>query len=519
MGGSYLRVMSMNKMWIVCFLTLFISPMVLAEPAVCLYSEVNYGGLEKCIDSINGAGSRLKLTDFNDRAKSAKVFPGFKVRVYSNYDTPGWYLDLHEDTPSFLQNNNAISSISISTDEVLSGYSACFWEHENYRGKRLCIKGITDVDLFQHGFNDIVSSVKVRSDYSLRLYRDVGFNGESFVVAGNAPSLGRGFSDVASSARAFLSSATYDKTTLAIGSDPQLYCTANCHQQLTEDEAYQKVRGTLLSMVNNNDVNAIFINGDLTEYGHANEWGAFFDAISTISGRAPVYWGIGNHDYINNNHDTYQNNAYVRTMRNMWDHLTNLTSSVYDASVDTNNDWVIKGSLGYAVDLGDVYYIQLNDLLVDSAEGGATQDLETYDYNDAWHCCSFYGSRLWSAKDFLQKQLEFAAQNDKIVVIGKHRPTLSREMAELISSYNVKLLFSGHYHNVEKNYEKGLTFYNSGSMAKGSYIKLIIDKNFRKANIFSVKTRDGVNDGIINDEVGLPIVNPKYSIGEGLWVK
>ncbi|MEN3788683.1 peptidase inhibitor family I36 protein [Aeromonas veronii] len=140
--------------------------------------------------------------------------------------------------------NNIASSLSISTDEVLSGYTACFWTHENYHGERLCLRNMTDVDLAANGFNDKVSSVKVRSDYSLRLYQHEDFSGNSVTLAGNVSNLG-GFNDVASSAKAFLSSATYEKTTLAIGSDPQLYCTENCHQVLTEAEAKEKVRNTL----------------------------------------------------------------------------------------------------------------------------------------------------------------------------------------------------------------------------------------------------------------------------------
>ena len=379
---------------------------------------------------------------------------------------------------------------------------------------------MTDVDLAANGFNDKVSSGKVRSDYSLRLYQHADFSGNSVTLAGNVPNLG-GFNDVASSAKAFLSSATYEKTTLAIGSDPQLYCKENCHQVLTDAEAKEKVRNTLALMVANSDVNAIFINGDLTEYGHPHEWSAFFDVLSQSYGKAPTYWGLGNHDYINNNHDTHQNRAYVHSMVNMWAHLTDLTSSVYDATVTNNNDWVIHGSLGYAVDLGDVYYIQLNDQQVDSGYWDSkNQDYDTYDYNDtSGLCCSFYGSNLSSAKTFLQQQLEFAAQHDKIVVIGKHRPTLSTDMAEIIKSYNVKLLFAGHYHYIETDFDQGLTFYNSGSMAKGSYLNLTINKTLRTANIVSMKTSDGVDDGTINEVIELPVISPKYQLGQGLLVR
>lgn len=91
-------------------------------------------------------------------------------------------------------------------------------------------------------------------------------------------------------------------------------------------------------------------------------------------------------------------------------------------------------------------------------------------------------------------------------------------MAELIQSYNVKLFFAGHYHNIETNFDKGLTFYNSGSMAKGSYLKLTINKTLRM-HIVSMKTSDGVDDGTINEVIELPIISPKYQLGQGLLVR
>ncbi|HDI3294265.1 TPA: peptidase inhibitor family I36 protein [Vibrio cholerae] len=504
-----------NYMFLV--LSLFFCFPVFAESAVCLYSEPNYGGREKCIDSKNGVGSRIKLADFSDMAKSARVFPGFTARLYQHYDSPGNYVEINQDIPDLAENNNQISSISISVDENLSGYTACFFEHPDYHGRRLCFKNGTDIDLWANGFNDMVSSVKVRADYGLRLYENSNFSGRRMTISGNISNLGSQFNDIASSARAFMTSSTFDKTILAIGSDPQLFCTSNCNQNLTEDMARQNVQLAIESMLTNNDVNSIFINGDLTEYGHGNEWTAFFNSMAIVNNRASLYWGLGNHDYLNNQGDTYQNNAYVRTMRNIWEHLSKMTSIVYDATVNNSGHWVISGSLGYAVDLGDIYYIQLHDHMVDNGYG--YQLYNTYDYNDLNHCCSFYGSNLWSTKNFLQKQLEFAAQNDKVVVIGKHRPAVSPEIAELIKEYDVKLLFAGHYHQVGKDYSQGLTFYNSGSMAKGSHLRLTVNKNSRTATIVSVKTSDSVESGSINEIIELPIVTPKYMIGEGLWIK
>ncbi|WP_428832315.1 peptidase inhibitor family I36 protein [Aeromonas veronii] len=76
---------------VINFFGLFFSYTVFAESAVCLYSEINCGGDEKCIDSMNGAGSKIRLSDFDDRAKSVRVFPGFKIRFYVQADTPGDY--------------------------------------------------------------------------------------------------------------------------------------------------------------------------------------------------------------------------------------------------------------------------------------------------------------------------------------------------------------------------------------------------------------------------------------------
>lgn len=92
---------------------LFFSYPVFAESAVCLYSEINYGGDEKCIDSMNGVGSRIRLSDFNDRAKSVRVFPGFKILFHEHKDTPGNYFELSRDTPDLGAYDNIASSLSI----------------------------------------------------------------------------------------------------------------------------------------------------------------------------------------------------------------------------------------------------------------------------------------------------------------------------------------------------------------------------------------------------------------------
>ncbi|MEN3788681.1 hypothetical protein ABDZ30_21280 [Aeromonas veronii] len=70
-----------------------------------------------------------------------------------------------------------------------------------------------------------------------------------------------------------------------------------------------------------------------------------------------------------------------------------------------------------------------------------------------------------------------------------------------------------------RTFHKGLTFYNSGSMAKGSYLKLTVNKTQRTANIVSMKTSDGVDYGTINEVIELPVISPKYQLGQGVLVR
>ena len=57
----------------------------------------------------------------------------------------------------------------------------------------------------------------------------------------------------------------------------------------------------------------------------------------------------------------------------------------------------------------------------------------------------------------------------------------------LLKQYKVKLKFSGHYH-YNLGHNKG--FYESGSTARGTYLKLDIDTQYKKAKIYESK---GVN--------------------------
>ncbi|ALV07526.1 beta-1,3-glucanase family protein [Roseateles depolymerans] len=98
------------------------------------------------------------------------------------------------DTPRFS------ATISGSTPPAPTGI-ACFYEHANYQGASFC----ADVDSSWVGtaWNDRISSVKVRSGYSVQLFDDINYGGRSVTLTADAPNLGNNssFNDLASSFR------------------------------------------------------------------------------------------------------------------------------------------------------------------------------------------------------------------------------------------------------------------------------------------------------------------------------
>ncbi len=98
------------------------------------------------------------------------------------------------DTPRFS------ATLSGSTPPAPTGI-ACFYEHANYQGASFC----ADVDSSWVGtaWNDRISSVKVRSGYSVQLFDDINYGGRSVTLTADAPNLGNNssFNDLASSFR------------------------------------------------------------------------------------------------------------------------------------------------------------------------------------------------------------------------------------------------------------------------------------------------------------------------------
>jgi predicted phosphodiesterase len=529
-----MEIIKMKKMiYIILLLPLIYCTSVFGETAVCLYSQVNYQGSSHCISSNKGMGSRIKLTGFNDIAKSIAIRPGFKVVLYEHYDTPGNYIGLQGRVPDLGTFQSKASSITINTDITLNQYSACLYEHENYEGKVLCTK--ESVELSQWQFSDLTSSIKVNPNYELQVFEHSNQSGREATFRANKDfrSLNQmGFNDKISYIKVVKKASLnspFDESTLNGGamefiivSDPQLPCTSDCLTDLSGDEATDAVRKTVdfINRTEAKNATAVIINGDITSYGHGHQWDPAIEILNNFT--IPYYFGLGNHDYRNNDTGCYQNNCYVRSMLRLWNHISTMDNSIYDARVEeTAGSWKVIGSLGYAIDFGSIYYIQMHDHQIDNERSedsiNTLQRYETSDYNDANHCCRFYATSLSSTINFLRQQFEFAAQNNKIVILGRHRTGASSEVAQLIKDYNVQLVFAGHSHQLYGYEQYGIVYHNSGTMVQGDYIKLIIDPNKMTAQINLHRTPDGTS--FASKQINLQKMVAKMPVGQGILVQ
>ncbi|MCG9780367.1 thiol-activated cytolysin C-terminal domain-containing protein [Photobacterium damselae] len=117
----------------------------------------------------------------------------------------------------------------------------------------------------------------------------------------------------------------------------------------------------------------------------------------------------------------------------------------------------------------------------------------------------------------MDNQLYNARKNNKIIIFNQHRKDANAgKLDKLLKKYDVKLKFSGHYHyNLGKS---SSGFYESGSSARGDYLKLDIDTKNRVAKIYK---SDGVNstnlihidDVVLNfDSNNIPTPKPLSTI-------
>ena len=199
---------------------------------------------------------------------------------------------------------------------------------------------------------------------------------------------------------------------------------------------------------------AAVMNGDLTEYGRWKQWDAYYRLYEGVN--APIFDGLGNHDYENNNvivsngcamdvleWQLWRDACEGGSTQTLWgqsacevkDSLTELWVWCAKDTMRRMRYWLSahaealfdsdEGSAAYSFELGDVHFVQLhNDVNYEVPETG-----------------------ICSSLNWLKKDLKAAFLADRKIVLLMHRPISNSLKAELEGyQYNIVGIFYGHIH-------------------------------------------------------------------------
>ncbi|MCZ2328976.1 metallophosphoesterase [Bartonella sp. F02] len=257
------------------------------------------------------------------------------------------------------------------------------------------------------------------------------------------------------------------------------------------------------------------INGDLTEFGQLKNYIDYRNIYKNIG--SPVYEGLGNHDYANNvgnceipeEFNSSKNACAISAVKRMLSQIKQYRNSLPHFNADFVEDFtivanniihVIKGSLAYSWDYGDIHFIQLHNY--------PSYHVSLKEEHTEVH--------ITKSLDWLKKDLESADERGQVSVINFHdgRPASidgesffihkknAKDLAlfkSMITKHNVKAIFVGHTHYQSYCRAKddkvfgNVPLYTAGALFNGDYYHL------------EVKEKD-IYVKAYNGEVGKPLL-------------
>ncbi|QWH75522.1 hypothetical protein EXW59_01285 (plasmid) [Bacillus mycoides] len=313
----------------------------------------------------------------------------------------------------------------------------------------------------------------------------------------------------------------------AITSDPQYPWTpcsdSRSHPSCPEDDATKKRRSedlireqyininsymdSLPSIVNG----AVLINGDMTAFGHGNEWSKINSLVGVLN--RPYYFGLGNHDIENNFNDCANNGCFKNSLNYLQGHVrghNNILSSQFDYKSESHwsgwgHGYNRHGSFAYVINIGNLCLIQLQH--DPKMERKATA---TFTNTDQYH---IYPNRNW-----LENQLRIARDSGKIIIVNVHvKGNINSDYANLLRQYGVSAVFSGHYHTSLGNdglVGSSIPAFISGSASQRTY--LILEHYADRLEIYTVHENNWRNRRqlvhTIPISTQLPIFSGHYQI-------
>lgn len=226
----------------------------------------------------------------------------------------------------------------------------------------------------------------------------------------------------------------------------------------------------------------VFVNGDITEFGHGRQWDVMHDHFKSVP---QSYWGLGNHDYDNNVNDCAQNGCARDSLLHLESAVGRWGVDAFDLSKQNRPSAVeYSGSFAYSKTIGDITFIQLNN---------------HFGYRVQFESRPFLGTArrfaIATSLPWLEKQLKAATEAGKFVVINQHRPPRYydggnpgedlNKFIELVKRYRVLAVFHGHTHGAGKGQSIGETpVVDSGASFNKTFLVATVD---RKSNQFRVQ--------------------------------
>ncbi|WP_019219607.1 metallophosphoesterase family protein [Bartonella florencae] len=285
--------------------------------------------------------------------------------------------------------------------------------------------------------------------------------------------------------------------TAIIMSDPQAWCLdyGNPHGEKNKI-LWLKKNKKVAQAIKSQKADFYIINGDLTEYGRRETYEGYTNIYKKLD--APVYEGLGNHDYANNvgnctlpeeqnsSGDACAIDSLSRMIKEIkkyseeLPHFNQDIKELSDASYKSVHS--IEGSFSYSWDYGDVHYVQLHNY-------------PTYTVNLKQ---SDKVIQVKSSLDWLKKDLAAADARGKITIINFHDamaffPKSSSHFINpqnienllafksIITSHNVKAIFAGHTHYQtvcraqDDKVFGNIPVYTSGALFRGDYYLIEVE--------------------------------------------
>ncbi|ETS11910.1 metallophosphoesterase [Bartonella quintana] len=314
--------------------------------------------------------------------------------------------------------------------------------------------------------------------------------------------------------------------TAIIMADPQPWrLNSGDPNGISNREPWLKINEQVASVIKAQKAAFHIVNGDLTEFGQQRNYDDYKNVYKKFE--APVYEGLGNHDYANNvghctipeAYDFYQDacalSAVLRMLSEIRQYrrqLSYFNADVTESSIllPDENIHEIKGSLSYSWDYGDVHYVQL-------------QNYPSYTVRLKGQSTKVHINK---SLDWLKKDLAAADARGKVTIINFHdaraasidgesffiRKKNAKDLSvfkSIITAHNVKAIFVGHTHYQSYCRAKNdkvfgnIPVYTAGALFNGDYYLVEV-----KGKTIRVKAYNGA--------IGRPLLIKDLGIiGEG----